>query len=151
MPKPLKRIVWLQPISRQHHKALQCCFKIRKGIDKGISFERIAAYVDYFFEDYYHPFLQLKDEVITPLASEVLIKEYQERKKKMLQLKNNCSSQNDLIVFEKYWYDFIRWQERVLLEWIQDNCSDNEIEAVTLQYPINEDWCEFYTDKFWED
>jgi hypothetical protein len=151
MQNPLKRVAALQPISRQHHKALQCCFKIRKGLDKDISIERISSYVDYFFEDYYTSFLNLKDNVFKALASEELYLAYLDLKKDMLHLRSKNANKNDFIVFEKHWYRFIRWQERILLEWIQDNCSTEKIEAITGEHPINEQWCEYYTDKFWED
>lgn len=149
MPKPLVRNPLLQPISRQHHKALQCCFKIRKGIDNGIAVARISEYVDYFFQDFYLDFLKVKSNVFKELASVELLKEYKNSEIATKQIPKASDSIKKWTVFEKSWYKHIRWQERVLLEWIQTYQNEIEIEKVVDRYLINENWCEYYNDKFW--
>lgn len=39
--QPLKRIEQLQYLSHEHHYGLQVCWKIRQGLSKDVSFERI--------------------------------------------------------------------------------------------------------------
>lgn len=150
MPKPLKRFKVLQPISRQHHKVLQCCFKIRKGLELGIEPKRIINYINYFFDDFYSTHQYNQQALITTLINNhSLNNTYKTAEVKITQLKKSLVTANDLLVFENALYKHARWEERTLFEWLQNNIGEGEITKATSLYPINEDWCELYSDNFW--
>jgi hemerythrin-like domain-containing protein len=46
---PLKRSAQLAQLSREHHFGLLCAWKIKQGLWHNIALERIADYVDYFW------------------------------------------------------------------------------------------------------
>jgi len=50
--KPIKRNENLVPISREHHATLLFCWKLRQGVKKEISLDRIARYVKSFYDDH---------------------------------------------------------------------------------------------------
>lgn len=150
MPKPLKRHPALQPISRQHHKVLQCCFKIRKGLDAGIDPKQIIDYINYFFDDFYNSHQSTQQTINTALTNKHGLNDtYRTSERKIIELKKCLISSHDLLIFENVLYKHVRWEERVLFEWIQNNIDEDVLIKVTTEHPVNENWCELYSDKFW--
>src|SRR5690606_3210653 len=58
---PIKRHKALQGVSREHHHGLLLCWKIRTGLAKNISPDRIKTYVDWFFDVYLRPHFELEE------------------------------------------------------------------------------------------
>ncbi|WP_421812422.1 hemerythrin domain-containing protein [Flagellimonas sp.] len=66
---PIKRHKALQGVSREHHHGLLLCWKIRTGLAKNISPDRIKTYVDWFFDVYLRPHFELEENHIFPILS----------------------------------------------------------------------------------
>jgi hypothetical protein len=49
---PIKRSSYVVALSRDHHAGLLFCWKIKEGLKKGASSERIANYVRFFWEEH---------------------------------------------------------------------------------------------------
>jgi hemerythrin-like domain-containing protein len=50
--EPIKRSGYLVPFSRDHHAGLLFCWKIKAGHKKGVTSDRIANYVRFFWEEH---------------------------------------------------------------------------------------------------
>jgi len=46
----MKRDANIAPLSRDHHHSLLFCWKIRRGMAKGVDLERIRLYIIYFYK-----------------------------------------------------------------------------------------------------
>ena len=50
MNKPIKRNPNLMPVSREHHATLLFCWKLRQGVKKDVSAERMKNYIYWFWK-----------------------------------------------------------------------------------------------------
>jgi hypothetical protein len=50
--EPIKRSSYVVAFSRDHHAGLLFCWKIKEGLKKGASSDRIANYVRFFWEEH---------------------------------------------------------------------------------------------------
>jgi len=55
-----------------------------------------------------------------------------------------------LIAFEKALYTHVRWEERILFEAIQEKYAEAELLELIPQENALADWCQLYTDQFWD-
>lgn len=60
--KPIKRSIYIQPLSRDHHFGLLFCWKIRKGLKQNIASERIKQYVAYFWNNHLQEHFREEEE-----------------------------------------------------------------------------------------
>ncbi|MGB1102874.1 MAG: hypothetical protein ACPG21_04530 [Crocinitomicaceae bacterium] len=121
MPKPLKRDSTLQPISRQHHKVLQCCFKVRQGLKKAIAPQRVLDYIYYFWEDYYTEHTRQQIDVLRPALTHRQLAAFTEKEDLLIGMYQRLQPMaENLVEFEKTLYDHVRWEERILFESIQE-------------------------------
>ena len=60
--KPIKRHKAIQPLSREHHQGLLLSWKIRTGLSKGVSTDRIKTYADWFYKTYLIPHFEEEEK-----------------------------------------------------------------------------------------
>ena len=65
--KPIKRSEELVPLSRDHHSGLLLCWKIKTGVQKAISADRIANYVVFYYRSHLEEHFRQEEEYIFPL------------------------------------------------------------------------------------
>lgn len=150
MPQPLKRFPALQPISRQHHKVLQCCFKVRQGIEKKVEADRILKYVQYFWQDFYLKHTQFQIDSLHGCLTEEQFALLSEKEEELVTLHDALKAlESDLRTFEKALYEHVRWEERGLFQDIQANYENSQLEQLIRTEEGLDDWCELYEDQFW--
>jgi hypothetical protein len=61
MAKPIKRSEHIIQLSREHHFSLLFCWKVKKGIRKGVEPSRIIQYILYFWKEHLLPHFSEED------------------------------------------------------------------------------------------
>lgn len=152
--KPLKRHPALIPLSKDHHFGLLLCWKIRTGIKKEIEEERIAAYVDYFFQNHLLYHFEEEEKYIFPLLDEKdeKRKKAERQHRKIGRLVDKLIAESDhtevtLGQIEEEVEGHIRFEERDLFPYIQK--TQNEIQLEKLRIKIEE--IHHATNEIWED
>ena len=131
--KPLKRHESLKPFSREHHQGLLLGWKIRKGLKKGVSVERIKKYNDWFFENHLKPHFADEEKYIFPILGDdhELIKKALTEHRRLTRL---FAEENDLEKtlnhIEEELDRHIRFEERELFGFIQQQATPAELDKI---------------------
>lgn len=131
--KPIKRHETLKPLSREHHHGLLLSWKIRAGIKKGVSLDRIKNYCDFFF----------KEELIKRALAD-------HRKLKRLFMQKQPDMKT-IVAIEEELEKHIRFEERILFNKIQEEASEKQLLKI-LELHNSGVSCNIdnWDDKFWE-
>lgn len=153
MANPLVRHEALKPLSRDHHQGLLLCWKIREGIKKKISHQRIKNYNDFFFTSQLRPHFQFEEKEIFPLLGanhpmwERALKEHQ----RLEFLFKEEASIEVFSAIETELNRHIRFEERELFEELQKTVSEETLQNINnkeeeVRTPNPDDW----DDPFWK-
>lgn len=150
--KPIKRHKVLQPLSRDHHHTLLLVWKIRKGLSNGIGPQRIKKYVEWFYKTYADAHFELEEKYIYPVLNQndaLVVKALEEHKelKKLFAAQNNLT--DNLTALAVLLETHIRFEERILLNVIQEKATDRQLQFIAehipeLRFEENE------SDSFWK-
>jgi hemerythrin-like domain-containing protein len=149
--KPIKREEFLKHLSREHHHALLLCWKIRNGIKRDVSIQRMNLYIQWFYANYLKPHIAFEEAYIYPLVPTYsaivdLLSEHRQIEELAV---NNFSSVQMLNYFGDLLEKHIRFEERILFNELQRIISKSQIEVI--QSKIKEEaFIENDADKFWE-
>ena len=152
MTKPLKRHNSLKPLSRDHHHGLLLCWKIKEGLKRDISYDRIKRYTDFFFTSQLRPHFRFEEEEVFPLLGEShpmhirALKEHQ----RLESLFKAEFDKETLEAIEKELNRHIRFEERELFRELQESVSEEKLQNIDdkeeqVITPDPDDW----DDKFW--
>jgi hemerythrin-like domain-containing protein len=78
MAKPIKRSEHIIQLSREHHFSLLFCWKVKKGIKKGVTPKRIINYVLYFWKEHLLPHFSEEDILFEHVDDELVQRAYDE-------------------------------------------------------------------------
>lgn len=150
--KPIKRADYLSALSREHHHGLLLCWKIKTGLAKKISPERIKVYTDWFYKNYLSQHFAIEERVIFPILGNenVLIKQALEEHKNLTYLfetphKIEASLQQIQIDLDKH----IRFEERILFNEVQTVASEEDIAFIRNNHS-DERFIDNVKDAFWQ-
>jgi len=151
---PIKRHKGLQPLSHEHHQGLLLSWKIRAGLKKEVSLDRIKRYCDFFFkEELIHHFNIEETHIFTLLKpNDELVKRAlaDHRKLKRLFLKNQ-SDMKIIIAIEEELEKHIRFEERILFNKVQEEASERQLLKIQeLHNAPTVSNIEKWSDNFWE-
>ncbi len=151
-PKPIKRHPSLKPISRQHHFGLLFSWKIKKGLSKGISKDRLVAYRNWFYKTEILPHFEIEEKYLftvldddNPLV-ECALKEHQQLRE-LFQAKNDVLE--SLKLLEKELTAHIRFEERILFNEIEKEAQPEELNLIDRIHIHDAAKSEEYHDTFW--
>jgi len=156
--KPIKRSVELAPLSRDHHSGLLFCWKIKSGIQKGISAGRITDYVAFYYKNHLQEHFSEEEKYVFPLLPvehEMSIRAYKEHKDIVSQIQSLASGKNvnyaTLEQLEALLNSHIRFEERQLFPYIEQTAKkDKFTEAGNTISTLHEEICEpAWEDEFW--
>ena len=153
MPKPLKRHVALQPLSREHHHTLLLSWKIREGLKREIEIERIKRYTDWFWVNHIQPHFEFEELYIFPILGDdnSLIKRAKREHSRLKRLFMSQQRERDEInitLIEEELVAHVRFEERELFNEIQKSANKEQlalIEKCHEKIPPPEGW----EDEFW--
>jgi hypothetical protein len=123
--KPLKRAEPLRVLSREHHTILQFCFSLRQSEKQKADLKVIQMNILRFYHEFFEPHSKRELEVLQSLSlGSPEIKIYTEKHKKLAALtKTDIKNYSQLLDFERFLEQTIRWEERQLFEFLQQNFS----------------------------
>ncbi len=154
--KPIKRHEAIVQFSREHHFGLLLVWKIKQGIKKNVSPERISNYVLYFFEhDLKQHFSNEEKTLFAYLPEDNLLR------KQAFQEHNKIYSLIDAISNEKMSYSLlsqfseildshIRFEERILFSHIQEVVPEKILMEHQASHIDNKQVDNNWDDHFWE-
>ena len=148
---PLKRNEFLRPISREHHHGLLLCFKIRTGIKKQITAERINKYANWFYQNHLIPHFSIEQEILFPILgneNELVVKAIEEHRTIDRLFKNQESTIQNLNAIADAIENHIRFEERILFTALQDIATENQLQQIELHHTESK-FIENNEDVFW--
>lgn len=158
MASPIKRSKALMPLSREHHYDLLLAWKIRMGIGKGISPERIAAYILYMDENLLKAHFEDEEKwLFLPLLPEDgmcerAVQEHEDIRELIRQVCVERNTHNDLFIRLADAIDtHVRFEERELFPHLERTISKERLaELGKMIHAKHGDFMESWEDVFWE-
>lgn len=153
MSEPLKRHESLKPLSREHHQGLLLCWKIREGLKKEISPERIKSYASFFYETQLIPHFRYEEEEIFPLLGEnnQFVKQALSQHQRLIALFTEDFDPGQAIQeIATALEDHIRFEERVLFEQIQMQTRDEKLDRISAMKDSGKVDPDDWDDQFWQ-
>lgn len=149
-PTPIKRYKALQPLSREHHQGLLLCWKIKKGISKSVAPERIADYVNWFYEHYLKPHFEVEERQLFPILGNEhpMVKQALAEHQHLMGLILN-QLPDEIETFGIALEQHIRFEERQLFNELQTKASADELSHLEKQLD-EADFCLTWDDPFWK-
>lgn len=149
---PPKRHEALKSLSRDHHHVLLLGWKIREGLKRNISHERIKKYTDFFFTSQLRPHMRYEEREIFSLLDEKhpmrrrALKEHS----RLESLFKARANEENFSMIEKELNRHIRFEERELFRELQENVPEEKLQNISkkedkIATPDPDDW----NDKFW--
>lgn len=156
-PNPIKRHQAIISFSKDHHFGLLLVWKIRQGIKKGVSTDRISKYVLFFFkEDLVKHFKEEEQLLFIKLPSNDILRkqaeaEHQTIYKLIDDIGKNMSDTFLLNQLADALEKHIRFEERELFNHLQKNINAEDLEIVAKRLSNNSNEIdEKWEDVFWE-
>ncbi len=150
----MKRHESLIPLSRDHHTALLCCWKIREAIKKGVTPERISLYVDYFFNQHLLAHFHEEETLVFCHNEGELINKARTDHQELIALATRIKkdrSNEMLLQFADLLDNHIRFEERILFPYLESLLPKEKLKQITKQISQihNKENKDNYVDNFW--
>ncbi|MGY4385041.1 hemerythrin-like domain-containing protein [Pedobacter sp. UYP24] len=154
--KPIKRSDYVVALSRDHHSGLLFCWKIKEGLKKGASFQRINNYIIYYWNNHLLDHFQ-EEEVLLfnqiesentkrAILEHLMLAEWFER------IKNgDLPKKEEYLQFCEILISHIRFEERELFPFLETALAEhtlNGIRDILFKIHLNP-FKENYPDEFW--
>lgn len=149
---PIKRHPLIVPLSREHHHSLLLCWKIKTGLAKGVTPERIKKYADWFYNNHLRPHFKLEEEDLFPILGErheMVIQAKSEHRLLSSLFANKDTIEAALREIETVLQKHIRFEERALFKAIEEMATDVQLQVLARIHSETK-FTENEEDKFWE-
>ncbi|MCQ4034384.1 hemerythrin domain-containing protein [Kaistella montana] len=148
----MKRHEALVQLSRDHHFGLLLCWKLKEGLKKDISVERMSKYIVLFYEQNLKPHFAEEEETIFlilgnshPLIEEA-ISQHRELEK---MISDGFETPEQIQIFRDLLELHIRTEERQIFPEIEKTATEEELQNLLKQnYPELKE--PEYEDLFWK-
>ncbi len=148
----MKRHEALQPLSREHHHGLLLCWKIRTGLSKNVSPERIKKYVEWFYSEHIEAHFEVEEQHIFPLLGmnhQMIKKAMAEHRRLKRLFTGEEEVEKSLSRIEDELERHIRYEERELFPKIQETASEEQLEMVNRVHQESP-FVDNTDDEFWK-
>jgi hemerythrin-like domain-containing protein len=154
----MKRHDNLQPLSRQHHNELLACLLLKKGIRKKAPLTVMQDFIKQFWNNDLSAHMASEESQLIPFLQHhialrgyaaVLHNEHELIKRIYERNSNGQISYRNLELFADTVEQHIRFEERVVFEYMQEQLPQQELNHFHMTTPATED-CSAYPVKFWE-
>lgn len=149
---PIKRSESLKPLSREHHYGLLLSWKIKTGLKKSISLDRIKNYAVWFFENSLKQHFKNEEEYVFPVLGNshpLIIQAISEHRELERLIKDDVDVLASLHSVAELIEKHIRFEERELFNEVEKILTEKEIDLINKYHEeINE--LESYEDEFWK-
>lgn len=153
-PNPVKRSKHLVTFSHDHHHGLVFSSRLRKT--KGISIDIIKDFVVDFWLKHLCKHFELEEKLILPLINEnKLRQQFLADHQKIKDLVEKVGTKNDSIddlcmSLSVAIAEHIRFEERELFEWLQQNLKEESLGKIGQALSSVESCAHNFSNKFWE-
>lgn len=149
--KPLKRAIELQPLSHDHHHALQLCWKIRTGLSKNIAPERIKTYANWFFKNHLLDHFDIEERdvfSVLGLNNELVQRALSEHQNLIALFNSDSDIKETLEKIETDLKAHVRFEERELFAEVQNVATATQLEKIVAAH-TDIAFKEYDLDEFW--
>lgn len=150
----MKRNENLVPLSRDHHFGLLCSWKIRQGIKKNVSYDRIKKYINYYWQENLSRHFEIEDLVLPETENNILQIQMEKEHIEIRKLINTMNQTNDIRIlgdFANALSNHIRFEERMYFPHLEEYLSDEKMNEIGHQLnQIHQKEEDSYDDEFWK-
>jgi len=142
------------PLSRDHHHGLLFCWKIRRGIAKGIGRHRLQSYVIYFFKKHLDRHFQEEERLLfQDISSPLCLRALEEHRliRELADAIEGDGPEESFGVLADLVDSHIRFEERQLFPFLEKSLSNEELSRVgaALNRLHSHPEPDSYEDEFW--
>lgn len=150
----LKRNENLVALSREHHYGLLFCWKIRQGLKKEVSLERMRLFVIHFWQNHLSIHFKKEEETLFRKGENSLYRAAEEEHALIESLvdnivSNEASNMDTYSALANLVEKHIRFEERALFPSIEKSLSDEELVKIGSKLTVEEIGDMPYNDEFW--
>lgn len=150
----MKRNEHIVPLSKDHHFGLLCSWKIEQGLTKNVALERIATYVEYFWENHLSDHFNQEEEILFPYSNETYNLQIKTEHKDLNVLVEKIMKHPEKALLEDFSHllkKHIRFEERDWFPFLQDNLKETDLELIGEKLKkIHTHSIDSYQDEFWK-
>ncbi|HEX6334384.1 MAG TPA: hemerythrin domain-containing protein [Flavisolibacter sp.] len=148
---PIKRAKELVTFSKEHHDGLLLVWKIRQGIRKQVVPQRIASFVQWFWEHHLDQHFRREEELLPAVlnADHPMIRRMMDEHAQIRQALDDLVTPTGLEKFAQLLDDHIRFEERILFQEIENAASPQQLQHIG-EALADESACPQWTDEFWK-
>lgn len=152
---PIKRSPYIVNLSKDHHDALLFVWKIRQGIKRNVTPERISSYVTFFNDHHLKEHFREEEEILfsyLPAGDELVKKACDDHDEIefLLSKVSSVHSYNFLALLADELEGHVRFEERVLFNHIQETMSEEQLKEAAERLGSSTAGIEDWTDEFWK-
>jgi len=152
--KPIKRSKELMQLSREHHGGLLLVWKIKAGLSKAVEAKRIADYIVFFYVSNLQTHFKLEEDYVfslLPADSALRIKAETQHKgiNEMVSIFKMASDSDKLLQFADLLEEHIRFEERELFNYIEQNCAPELLLRAAAMSDHTSNNKQNWNDEFW--
>lgn len=141
-------------LSRDHHASLLFCWKLRQGIKRHASVERMIKYAHYFWSHHFAPHFREEEEFLfTPLKAQLVqraIDDHKEIKTLIngLSFSDLESQRGKLSQLADRVDEHVRYEERILFPHLESELTEDQLDDIGRQI-AGDPLLDNYEDDFW--
>jgi len=153
---PIKRNAAIVEFSKDHHFGLLLIWKTREGLKKSIEPERISRYIMHFFETELKTHFKEEEDLLfveVPQDNKLRMQAEAEHKNIYELIENIRTRPGDkdlLQTFANTLEKHIRFEERQLFNYLQDNIPASTLAQIANQVKSKQKTPTGWSDAFWE-
>lgn len=150
----MKRNKNIIPLSQDHHFALLSGWKIKQGVKKNISYERIKDYINYHWDNSQSFHFDEEEKVLFPYSNDELTQRALDEHKEIRDLLKAINEREDfdlLVLYADKVTEHVRFEERILFPHLEEVLTEEQLAEVGRKLgEIHHHVEEEYDDEFWK-
>lgn len=145
----------MQALSREHHGGLLFVWKLREGLKKGTSSERLTDYVSWYWRNHMRRHFSQEENLILPLIPKNSLAERMAVEHNYIkEILNDIYTdplREDFSRLAEVMERHIRFEERELFQYLQDHLSEDQLSLIQKATANDSCNCDEWKDAFWSD
>ena len=150
----MKRDKNIVPLSQDRHFGLLSGWKIKQGIKKNISYERIKNYINYHWDNSQSFHFDEEEKILFPYSDDELTQRALDEHKEIRELLKTLNEVEDfelLTLYADKVTEHIRFEERVLFPHLENILTEEQLAEVGKRLnEIHHHAEDEYHDEFWK-
>jgi hemerythrin-like domain-containing protein len=152
---PIKRSPQLAPLSREHHDGLLFAWKIKQGIENKAPLEAMRNYALWYWRHHIKPHFFQEEKILIPRMPAghpmaIKLQEDHDHIRELILGLDDESDKRTLVILSDLLNTHIRFEERELFVYLENNLSPELLESIFIQLEKHPVHCEQeWKDEFW--